>query len=184
MGLTWGCEADTLSMLTQHIVHQSLRSPVMMTNMYPFLFGQAALKHERITEFPPVPEPENHLLVAHCGYLGVLPQAFATEWTLRPKVLGIVDNNATAIDAKMPEGPVTLAKLSPKLDKLSVAEGELEGYAEYPDSDCRRGGVIRLHSGHRFVNLMTSHHYILVGGSQLPNLELVSRVFGCGLEVM
>ena len=48
-------------------------------------------------------EPENHILVAHCGYMGVIPQPFATEWTLRKKVLAIVDDNASAIDARLPD---------------------------------------------------------------------------------
>ena len=184
MGLTWGCEADTMAMLTHHILYQSLRAPIMMTNLYPFLLGQAALKHERIADFPQTPEPENHVLVAHCGYLGVLPQAFATEWTLRSKVLAIVNENATAIDARLPEGPVTLGKLHPKLDRLSVAEGELEGYAQYPGSDCRNGGVIRLGDGHRFMNLLSSHHYMVMTGHRGRDLELVSRIFDFELEVI
>ena len=36
------------------------------------------------------------ILAAHCGYLGVVPQPFATEWALRKKVLAIVNDNATA----------------------------------------------------------------------------------------
>ena len=72
-GLMWGCEADLTSMITKTLVHKSLRVPVMMTNLYPFLIGQAALKHERIPYFPDVvEEPENHILVAHCGYFGVV----------------------------------------------------------------------------------------------------------------
>ncbi len=85
-GLIWGCEADTMSMITKFLLHKSLEAPIMMTNLYPFLLGNAALKHERIESFPPVPaEPENHVLVAHCGYMGVIPTSFATEWALRPK---------------------------------------------------------------------------------------------------
>ncbi len=110
-GLIWGCEADLLSMLTKYILHVSLDVPVMMTNLYPFLMGDAALKHEKIPMFPPLDEPENHILLAHCGYLGVLPTSFASQWTLRPKVLSIVDDNATAIDARLPVGVVTLAKI-------------------------------------------------------------------------
>ena len=94
-GMLWGCEADTLSMATKYILHKSLGAPIMMTNLYPFLLGNAALKHERIESFPAVEsEPENHVLVAHCGYMGVIPTGFATEWTLRKKVLAIVDENA------------------------------------------------------------------------------------------
>ena len=112
--------------MTKVILHRSLDVPIMMTNLYPFLLGQAALKHERIPAFPAVPEPENCILVAHCGYLGVVPQSFSTEWNLKPKVLAIVNDNATAIDARLPEGPITLSKLHPKLDVMSVAEGGLE----------------------------------------------------------
>lgn len=59
-----------MSMATKYIINKSLRAPIMMSNIYPFLVGMAALKHERIEKFPDVPEPENHLLVAHCWYLG------------------------------------------------------------------------------------------------------------------
>ena len=61
--------------------------------------------------------------MAHCGFLGVVPQSFATEWTLRKKVLAIVDENASAIDARLPEGPVTLAKLHSDMTTLTVVEG-------------------------------------------------------------
>ena len=74
-----GCEADTMSMATKYIINKSLGAPIMMSNIYPFLVGMAALKHERIEKFPDVPEPENHLLVAHCWYLGVLPKSFSYE---------------------------------------------------------------------------------------------------------
>jgi len=183
-GLTWGCEGDTMSMLTQHILHRTLGAPIMMTNLYPFLLGQAALKHERIPAFPEVPEPENCVLVAHCGYLGVLPRAFSTEWTLRPKVLAIVDNNAHAIDARLPTGPVTLAKLSPSLESLSVAEGNLDCYSQYPGSDCLNGGIIRVRDGHKFVNSVMSHHYLVITGHHRANLEYIGRIFDLALDVI
>ncbi len=181
-GLIWGCEADTVSMLTKHVLHKSLNVPIMMTNLYPFLMGQAALKHERIANFPEVDEPENHILVAHCGYLGVLPTSFATDWTLRPKVLAIVDENATAIDARLPAGDVTLAKLYPSFDKMTVAEGRLTDYAQYPGSDCLNGGVIKVGNGRKLVNALSSHHYLLMTGHNLADIELLSKVFGFDVE--
>ena len=143
-GLIWGCEADSVAMLTMQLLHKSLDAPLMMTNLYPFLMGQAALKHERIKDFPDIDEPQNHLLVAHCGYLGVLPRLYASEWALRRKVLAIVDENATAIDARLPLGDLTLAKLYPTFDKMAVIEGCLESYVQYPGSDCLNGAVIRV----------------------------------------
>lgn len=176
--LIWGCEADIMSMITKYILHNSLDMPIMMTNLYPFLMGQAALKHERIPDFPPVEEaPEDHVLVAHCGYLGVLPTSFSTEWALRKKVLAIVDENATAIDARLPEGPMTLAKLEPTMDSLVVMEGSIEGYAQYPDSDCLNGGVLRIADGHKLVNNVSSHHYLLMSGHYGNDIEMLGKIF-------
>jgi len=180
--LIWGCEGDTVSMLTKFIVHRSLRAPIMMTNLYPFLMGQTALKHERIPAFPEVDEPENYVLAAHCGYLGVVPQPFATEWKLRGKVLAIVDQNATAIDARLPVGDLTLAKLDSTLRTLVVAEGELTGYAGYPGSDCLNGALIRVPDGHALMKRLPSHHSLLTVGHDRPGLELLGQVFGLQID--
>jgi len=179
----WGCEADTMSMLTQYILQHTLGAPIMMTNLYPFLLGNAALKHERIERFPDVPDrPEDHVLVAHCGYMGLIPTAYAAEWTLRPRVLGIVDPNATAIDARLPTGDVTLAKLHPTLKTMTMAEGVLTGYAQYPESDCRNGGIVRVRDGHKFMDSLCSHHYLLMTGHHRPEIQLLAKVFDLGLE--
>ena len=184
-GLIWGCEADIIAMLTEYLLNKSLDAQMMMTNLYPFLMGQAALKHERIVDFPAVEaEPENHILVAHCGYLGVLPQSFATTWTLQPKVLAIVDDNATAIDARLPEGPVTLAKVAADFKTISVTEGTLVGYAQFPGSDCVNGGVIKVKDGHRLMGALASHHYVLMTGHALEDIELMAEVFGLDVQVL
>ncbi len=183
-GLIWGCEADTVSMLTKYILHKSLDVPFMMTNLYPFLMGQAALKHERIPAFPDVDEPENHILAAHSGYFGIVPMSFATEWTLRPKVLGIVDDNAIAIDARLPTGDITMAKLEPTFDTLSVVEGELRGYAQYPGSDCINGGVIKVRNGRALMERLASHHYILMTGHNLDVITPLERIFDFKVDAM
>ncbi len=183
-GLIWGCEGDTVSMLTKYILHKSLGVPIMMTNLYPFLMGQAALKHERISNFPDIPEPENHVLVAHCGYLGVLPQSFATEWALRSKVLAIVNDNATAIDARLPIGDITLAKLQSNFQKLSVVEGSLKDYAQYPGSDCLNGAVIKVPDGHRLMSALSSHHYLLMTGHNLADIRMLAGIFDLDVEVI
>ncbi len=180
--MIWGCEGDTMSMLTKLVLHRSLGVPVMMTNLYPFIMGQAALKHERIPSFPDAKEPDNCILLAHCGYFGVVPQSFSTEWSLKPKVLAIVNDNATAIDARLPEGPVTLAKLHPKLDLMSVAEGSIESYAQYADSDCKNGAVVRVKNGPEFVRSLASHHYLVTTGHNEADIRMLGRVFDFGVE--
>jgi len=181
--MIWGCEADSVSMLTKYVLHHALEAPIMMTNLYPFLMGDAALKHERIEQFPAVPDdPAHYLLVAHCGYMGVIPKSFATDWTLRKKVLAIVDDHATAIDARWPVGPVTLAKLQPTFDSLAIAEGRLTGYVQYPGSDCLNGGVIRVADGHKLMRSLCSHHALLLTGHHLADLRLVAKVFPLDIQ--
>ncbi|MHB0874695.1 MAG: hypothetical protein ACYC5O_01495 [Anaerolineae bacterium] len=183
-GLVWGCEADVVSMLTQSLLQPVLRAPLMMSNLYPFLMGQSALKHEHIPEFPAVEAPEDCILAAHCGYLGVVPPSSATEWTLRPKVLAIVDDDATAIDARLAEGAITLAKLAPTLETLTVAEGVLDGYAQYPGSHCLNGAVIRVADGYRLVRELPSHHCLIVAGEQVADLSMAAPALGLKVETL
>ncbi|OGO62972.1 MAG: hypothetical protein A2029_10340 [Chloroflexi bacterium RBG_19FT_COMBO_47_9] len=176
--MVWGCEADLVSMLTKVLIGKTIGVPFMMTNMYPFSMGNAALKHEHIPNFPQVEgAPENYILAAHCGYLGVVPQSFSTEWTLREKVLAIVDDNATAIDARLPEGDITLVKLMPPFDRWSIVEGDLPKYAGFENSHCLNGAVIRVSNGKKLVDDLVSHHYIVTTGHNLNELQMVSKVF-------
>lgn len=182
LGIIWGCEGDTMSLLTKYVLQKSLDAHIMLSNLYPFLMGMAALKHERIEAFPEVEDPQDHILVAHCGYLGVLPQPFAAEWTLRPKVLAIVDENATAIDARLPTGDITLAKLHPTLDRIMTVKGSLEGYAQYPGSDCRNGAIVRVTDGYKLVNSLYSHHYCILMGRNSVEIEMLAKVFDLEVE--
>ncbi len=184
-GLVWGCEADLVVMMTEVLVGKSLNVPFMMTNLYPFLMGMAALKHEHIPNFPDVEsEPDNHILAAHCGYLGVVPQSFATDWTVQGKVLDIVNENAHALDARMAEGDITLVKLMPPFDKLSVIEGELTKYAQFTNSHCLNGAVMKVPNGKRLLTELSSHHYILTNGHNLSDLEMVGKVFDLECNVI
>jgi hypothetical protein len=146
--------------------------------------GQAALQHERITAFPQVDDPANYVLAAHCGYLGILPRQFAVEWKLRPRALAIVDENATAIDARLSVGELTLVKLGPTFDTLSVVEAELTGYAGFPGSDCLNGAVIRVPNGHALMEGLPSHHSVLFAGHDLPGLELIGQIFDLQVETI
>jgi len=176
--IVWGCEADLVSMLTKVLIDKTLEVPFMMTNLYPFQMGNAALKHEHIPNFPKVEgSPENYILAAHCGYLGVVPQSFSTEWKLKEKVLAIVDDNATAIDARLPQGEITLVKLMPPFDRWSVVEGDLPKYAQFKNSHCLNGAVIHVPNGTRLVDDLISHHYIITTGHNLNKLEMISKVF-------
>jgi L-fucose isomerase-like protein len=176
--LVWGCEGDLVSMLTEVLIGKTIEVPYMMTNLYPFQMGDAALKHEHIPNFPEVEgAPENYILAAHCGYLGVVPQSFSTRWKLKKKVLAIVDDNAHALDARLPKGDITLVKLMPPFDRWSVVEGALPDYAQFENSHCLNGAVIRVPNGKRLVADLVSHHYIITTGHNLNELELVSKVF-------
>jgi hypothetical protein len=184
-GLVWGCEADLVVMMTEVLIGKALEVPYMMTNLYPFLMGMAALKHEHIPNFPEVEsEYDNHILAAHCGYLGVVPQSFSTEWRLRSKVLDIVNDNAHALDARMAEGDMTLVKLAPPFDTLSVVEGQITKYAQFTDSHCLNGAVMKVPNGKRLMKELASHHYILTNGHNLSDLEMLGKVFDLRCHVI
>jgi hypothetical protein len=182
-GLIWGCEADLTSMMTKFLLWSSLRTPVIMTNLYPFLMGNAALKHEKIPYFPEVSgRPEDHILVAHCGFLGVVPQSFSTSWSVQPRVLEIVDPNAHALDARIAEGDTTIVKLSSTMDTLTVTPADLTSYHQYANSDCLNGAVLRVADGYRYVESLPSHHAVLATGDIRRRLELVSPVLGLAVQ--
>ena len=176
--IIFACEGDTVTMLSTYILYRSTGKPVMMTNLYPFLVGMAALAHEKIDKFPDIDDPDNHALGVHCGYFGLAAQSFCTEWTLRPKVLGIVNDDAIAVDCRMPEGQVTLTKIFPNFRRLSIIDATIESYVQYPGSDCRNGALIRYRDGHKVMDALCSHHSLIISGDVRPQLRQVARVFG------
>ena len=147
--LNWGCEDDTLSMMTQHLVDCCLDTPAVMTNIYLFLVGQPALDHMDISGFPEVADAENYLLAGHCGYLGVLPQSHAAEgWSLRPSVIDVFEGRGGAIDGRLPLGDVALVKLNPDCAGLTVIKGELEDFFQAPQSGLSKvAAVIHVDNG-------------------------------------
>lgn len=184
--LIWGCEADTLSMMTQHLVDHCLETPAVMTNIYPFLVGQPVLDHMDISAFPVVADPENYLLAGHCGYLGVLPQSHAAEgWALRPSVIDVFEGRGGAIDGRLPLGDVTLVKLNPDCAGLTVIEGDLEDYFQAPQSGLSKvAAVIHVSNGPALLDQITSQHYILTRGAAAADFSWLAKVFGLDVNLL
>lgn len=183
-GIIWACEGDTLTLLSTYILYRSLEKPIMMTNLYPFLMGMAALAHEKIDRFPNIENPDNHALGVHCGYFGFVPRKFCSSWILKPKVLEIVNDDALMVDCELPRGPVTLAKIYPGFEKLSVIRAEIEDYVQYPGSDCRNGALIRYADGHAVMDALCSHHSLIIAGDVAPVLQQIAKVFGWEVKLL
>jgi hypothetical protein len=178
--IIWACEGDTVTLISKFILYSCLQKPMMMTNIYPFLVGMAALKHEKIDRFPDIPDPGNHALGVHCGYFGLAPQSFCTHWMMRPKVLAIVNDDAVVIDCRMKTGPITMAKLQSDMKGLTIIEAELEDYVQYPGSDCRNGALIsyRNRNGHKVMEALSSHHAIIIQDDVTAGLLQMAKVYG------
>jgi hypothetical protein len=56
-------------------------------------------------------------------------------------------------------------------------EGDLPKYAQFKDSHCLNGAVLRVPNGKRLIDDLASHHYIITTGHNLNDLEMVSKVF-------
>lgn len=184
--IIWACEGDTITMLSKFIMYSALQKPMMMTNIYPFLIGMAALKHEKIQEFPKIDDPDNHALGVHCGYFGFAPRSFCSRWILRPKVLEIVDEQAVAVDCEMKTGDITMAKIRPDMKKITIIEAIIEDYVQYPESDCRNGALIRYRNGagHKVMEKLSSHHAILIQGNVTYLLIEMAKILGIEYEVI
>jgi L-fucose isomerase and related proteins len=176
-GIIWCCEGDTLTMLSTYILYQSLKQPIMMTNIYPFLVGKAACSHEKIDDFPEVDEPENHALGVHCGYAGFAPRSFCSKWKMVPKVLEIVDEKAYMIDCELPEGDIVLAKIMPTFDKITVIPAKLEKYVQFPGTDARNASLIYYQNGEGVMEELSSHHQMIITGKQKAKIEQIAKVF-------
>jgi hypothetical protein len=185
-GILWACEGDTLTMVSKFIVYSAIKRPVMMTNIYPFLVGMAALKHEKIDSFPDVENPDNHALGVHCGYFGMAPQSFCSKWALRPKVLAIVSDDALMVDCEIEEGPITLAKLHTNLQKIIIIKAQIKSYEKYPGSDCRNGALIHFKNdnGHDIMQTLSSHHALIIKGDCAHELQQMAMVYGFETTLM
>lgn len=184
--IIWACEGDLVSLISEYIFYYALRRPLMMTNIYPFLVGMAALKHEKIQRFPRIEDPDNHALGVHCGYFGFVPQSFCETWMMKPKVLEIVQDDAVAVDCRMARGPVTMAKLHTDMNRLTIIEAEIEDYVQYPGSDCRNAALLRYcnGSGEKVMQALSSHHAVVIQGKVTAQLLEVAKVYGFSAEVI
>jgi hypothetical protein len=75
-------------------------------------------------------------------------------------------------------------KLDPDFKTLSVVEGALTGYVQFPGSDCLNGAILKVSNGHRLMGQLSSHHYIISVGRNLVNLKNVAALFGLELRVI
>jgi L-fucose isomerase-like protein len=183
-GIPGACEGDSLSLTTMFILNRFFSIPVMMSNIYPFLMKEPIMKHEKINKLPEIEKPEDCLLVAHCGYLGLVPRQVSREFTVRPSVLDFFHGERIAVDSRLPEGEITLVKLHPSLNKLHIVEANLERYIQFPDSDCRNGAIVRIKDGRKFANTLYSHHYcIFFGHQQRENLDILAGILNLKIEI-
>ncbi len=184
-GIIWCCEGDTLTLLSTYILYQALKTPIQMTNIYPFLVGQAAIFHERIDKFPDVDEPENYALGVHCGYAGFAPRPFCgCKWKVMPKVLAIVNEKATMVDCQLPEGDMVLAKINPSFDKITVIPGQIEKFVQFPDTDSLNATLLHYGNGEKVMEELPSHHQMILVGKQKSKIIQIAKVFGWDCEVI
>lgn len=183
-GLIWACEGDTQSLTSKYMLYNSIGTPLFMTNIYPFMMGMAALKHEKIPSFPEiVPDPENHILLGHCGYFGLLPRKLSSDFEVVPSQLAIVNENSHMLNARMKTGDVTVSKMNMAMNSIMSIKGDLKGYVQYDkSSDVRNGGILRVPDGRRFMENVYSHHVLVMEGDHRNTLNLIAKIMDLKVE--
>ena len=179
--MIWGCEADIVSMLTKLIVHRCLESPVLTTNLYPFLIGDAALHHERIPAFPPVavlpPRPRSPLRLPGRLAPPVRRRVGAAPTSAR-------DRGRERHRHRRPP-PCRRAharQAGTQVRRAVGCGGRAHQIRGLPHSDCLNGAVIRVPDGRGLMERLPSHHSIMFSGHDLPGLRLIGQVFGLEVE--
>jgi len=79
---------------------------------------------------------------------------------------------AVTVEASLQEQPVPVRvppKDSPEL---------------YPGTDCRNGALLKVKDGPAIMKAFYSHHYCLLTGKQVVDIENVSRVMEMGTDVL
>ena len=176
-GVVSVCEGDTSTLMTQYLMRKAIDTVTFATNIYPFLSGMPALSHEKIQSFPDVEDPDDHALLVHCGYFGCMPETQTTKWVLRPPVLDwLVGKNSVVVDAEIEHGDIVLCKLHSTFDKILLEKAVLEDFVQYPGSDCRNGGLIRLADGYKFMEKNYSHHVVVLSGKMSNQLKAVAQI--------
>jgi hypothetical protein len=93
-----------------------------------------------------------------------------------------VDENAHAIDARIPVGDLTIVKIASTMDVLVTTPAVLENYEQYANSDCLNGAILRVEDGYRYVEGLPSHHAVLARGDLTRRLEVVTGVIGLDIQ--
>ncbi len=139
-GIPAACEGDVPALLSMMIAHA-------LTGCTGFQANPARIDVET-----------GRMLFAHC----TVPFNMVTGWqydTHFESGIGV------GIHGNLPEGPVTVFKVSGKLDRHFVAEGELLGN-QYEDHLCRTQVVLQLRpedARYFLINPIGNHHIILPG---------------------
>jgi L-fucose isomerase-like protein len=84
------------------------------------------------------------------------------------------------VDCRFAPGPITLAKLSSDMKKITLIECEIADYVQYPGTDCVNGALLRYknNNGHEIMDSLSSHHALLIQGDHIPTLLQAAKIFG------
>lgn len=97
-------------------------------------------------------------------------------------MLEIVNENSNAIDARFPEGDLTILKIRSTMDSFAVTPAVLTKYSQYENSDCLNGAVLRVENGYRFVEGLPSHHAVLAVGDVTRRLDVLGQTLGLAMD--
>ena len=111
----------------------------------------------------------------------IVAKKHATRWTVKPKVLDIVDDNAIALDAELEKGDSLILKLGPDMKKLYVSESNIKDYLKFPGSHARNAALLEFRDGHSIMNNLPSHHVVILKDSTMEEIEILCKIFNLEL---
>ena len=62
-------------------------------------------------------------------------------------------------------------------------KAKLEEYVQYPGSDCRNGGLIRVADGYDMMERICSHHVIVLTGKRSNQIKALAEIFDLRTDI-
>ena len=79
---------------------------------------------------------------------------------------------------------MTLAKINPSFDCVTIIPGKIEKYVQFPGTDARNASLLHYKQGEMVMEQLPSHHQMILTGKQKAGIIQIAKVFGWDTRII
>lgn len=182
-GFIASCDGDYCAMMSMALATCFLDQPCMMSNMYPLSYVGALKDHfgdslRAAKKY--APDAENLARLAHCGFVGVVPQDMSPSGKVALKDWGGTyeikrDGSGCGIDGDLVPGRrFTAIELHFDGKRVLLGTGTvLETTRHKGMPHCESSALLKIDGLRRFVASISREHVVLVYGDHVDELRIL-----------